>query len=136
ATTLSRKLHIDPIQGLKEARARADRLRPQRAVTYEVRLLGPVEARSADRELEMGSPQQRAVLAALAVGAGRSVALGTLVDRVWGEAPPCGPGRRCTPISLGSGVFWRRPGAGWFGGRRGTCWRSRPIWWICTGSVG
>jgi DNA-binding SARP family transcriptional activator len=38
--------------------------------------------------LELGPPQQRAVLAALAVDAGRPVPLETLVDRIWGEAPP------------------------------------------------
>jgi DNA-binding SARP family transcriptional activator/tetratricopeptide (TPR) repeat protein len=38
----------------------------------------------------MGAAQQRAVLAALAVDAGRPVMLQTLVDRVWDEAPPAG----------------------------------------------
>ena len=54
----------------------------------EFRLLGPVETWAADGCLEMGPPQQRAVLAALAVDAGRPVFRGTLIDRIWsGRAP-------------------------------------------------
>jgi tetratricopeptide (TPR) repeat protein/DNA-binding SARP family transcriptional activator len=54
----------------------------------EFRLLGPVEVWAAGRCLEMGPPQQRAVLAALAVDAGRPVFRDTLVDRIWsGRAP-------------------------------------------------
>jgi DNA-binding SARP family transcriptional activator len=54
----------------------------------EFRLLGPVEVWAAGGCLEMGPPQQRAVLAALAVDAGRPVFRGTLLDRIWsGRAP-------------------------------------------------
>jgi DNA-binding SARP family transcriptional activator/tetratricopeptide (TPR) repeat protein len=54
----------------------------------EFRLLGPVEVWAADRCLEMGPPQRRAVLAALAVDAGRPVFRDTLIDRIWsGRAP-------------------------------------------------
>jgi tetratricopeptide (TPR) repeat protein/DNA-binding SARP family transcriptional activator len=54
----------------------------------EFRLLGPVEVWVAGGCLEMGPPQQRAALAALAVDAGRPVFRGTLVDRIWsGRAP-------------------------------------------------
>jgi tetratricopeptide (TPR) repeat protein/DNA-binding SARP family transcriptional activator len=54
----------------------------------EFRLLGPVEVSAAGGCLEMGPPQQRAVLAALAVDAGRPVFRGTLIDRIWsGRAP-------------------------------------------------
>jgi DNA-binding SARP family transcriptional activator/tetratricopeptide (TPR) repeat protein len=54
----------------------------------EFRLLGPVEVWAAGRCLEMGPPQQRAVLAALAVDAGRPVFRDTLIDRIWsGRAP-------------------------------------------------
>jgi tetratricopeptide (TPR) repeat protein len=57
-------------------------------VVVEFRLLGPVEAWAAGGCLEMGPPQQRAVLAALAVDAGRPVFRGTLIDRIWsGRAP-------------------------------------------------
>jgi tetratricopeptide (TPR) repeat protein/DNA-binding SARP family transcriptional activator len=54
----------------------------------EFRLLGPVEVCAAGVCLEMGPPQQRAVLAALAVDAGRPVFRDTLIDRIWsGRAP-------------------------------------------------
>ncbi len=56
----------------------------------ELRLLGPVEIRVGGRWLDLGPPQQRAVLAALAVDSGRPVMLRTLIDRVWDDAPPIG----------------------------------------------
>ncbi|MBL7262073.1 AfsR/SARP family transcriptional regulator [Paractinoplanes lichenicola] len=52
-----------------------------------IRLLGPVEVRSRNA-VDSGAPRQRAVLAALAVDAGRLVPTGTLIDRTWGEEPP------------------------------------------------
>jgi DNA-binding SARP family transcriptional activator/tetratricopeptide (TPR) repeat protein len=54
----------------------------------EVRLLGPVEVLASGRMVEPGPVQQRTVLAALAVDAGRLVPLDVLIDRVWGDAPP------------------------------------------------
>ncbi|WP_413807624.1 AfsR/SARP family transcriptional regulator [Streptomyces sp. OE57] len=39
-------------------------------------------------ELELGSPQQRVVLAALLLRRGRPVTVAELVDAVWGEEPP------------------------------------------------
>jgi DNA-binding SARP family transcriptional activator/tetratricopeptide (TPR) repeat protein len=54
----------------------------------EVRLLGPVEVLANGRAVEPGPVQQRTVLAALAVDAGRLVPLEVLIDRVWGDAPP------------------------------------------------
>jgi DNA-binding SARP family transcriptional activator/tetratricopeptide (TPR) repeat protein len=60
-------------------------------MAVEIRLLGPVEVWADGRRLAgLGTTQQRAVLAALAVDAGRPVLLQTLVDRVWDEAPPAG----------------------------------------------
>jgi DNA-binding SARP family transcriptional activator/tetratricopeptide (TPR) repeat protein len=56
----------------------------------EFRLLGPVEVWAAGGCLEMGPPQQRAVLAALAVDAGRPVFRGTLINRIWSERVPEG----------------------------------------------
>jgi DNA-binding SARP family transcriptional activator/tetratricopeptide (TPR) repeat protein len=54
----------------------------------EFRLLGEVQLLAGDLVLDIGTPRQQAVLAALAVDAGRPVPLETLVDRVWHEGPP------------------------------------------------
>jgi DNA-binding SARP family transcriptional activator/tetratricopeptide (TPR) repeat protein len=56
----------------------------------ELRLLGPVEVRAAGRTVYVGPPRQRCVLAALAVDAGRPVQTDTVIERVWGQAPPDG----------------------------------------------
>src|SRR3954470_13549866 len=58
------------------------------SAVLEVRLLGPVELWTGDRQLPIGEPRQRAVLAALACEAGRVVTAETLIDRVWGETAP------------------------------------------------
>jgi DNA-binding SARP family transcriptional activator/tetratricopeptide (TPR) repeat protein len=51
-------------------------------------LFGEVQLRAGEQVLDVGTPRQQAVLAALAVDAGRPVAMETLVDRVWHDAPP------------------------------------------------
>jgi DNA-binding SARP family transcriptional activator/tetratricopeptide (TPR) repeat protein len=56
----------------------------------EFRLLGPVEVHVDGRSVELGRPQLRTVLAALAVEAGQPVSADTLVDRLWDGAPPKG----------------------------------------------
>src|SRR5256885_17011258 len=43
--------------------------------------------RVAGRSAGLGPPQQRLVLAALALDAGRPVGTATLIDRIWDEAP-------------------------------------------------
>ncbi|GII79521.1 hypothetical protein Sru01_45030 [Sphaerisporangium rufum] len=53
----------------------------------DVRLLGPVEVTCDGRRVPLGPPQRRAVLAALAVDAGRPVPLDTMIERVWDEPP-------------------------------------------------
>jgi DNA-binding SARP family transcriptional activator/tetratricopeptide (TPR) repeat protein len=58
-----------------------------------VRLLGPVDLLAAGDPLDVGPPQRRAVLAALAVDAGRPVTTETLIDRVWGPDAPDGARR-------------------------------------------
>ena len=58
------------------------------AVDVEFRVLGPVEVSASGRVLAPAEPRQRAVLAALAVDAGRTVPTETLIDRVWGDRPP------------------------------------------------
>ncbi|MFI1408525.1 AfsR/SARP family transcriptional regulator [Streptomyces sp. NPDC020707] len=58
-----------------------------------LRLLGPVELVAGERGVEIGPPQRRAVLAALAVDAGRPVTADVLIRRVWGTSPPDGARR-------------------------------------------
>jgi DNA-binding SARP family transcriptional activator/tetratricopeptide (TPR) repeat protein len=53
-----------------------------------LRLLGPVTVETGGHDVPLGPARQRTVLAALAVDAGRPVPLGTIIDRVWDEAPP------------------------------------------------
>ena len=58
----------------------------------EVRLLGPLEVRDGERTIEIRRRKQRALLAVLALDAGRVVSRDRLVDRLWGERPPAGAG--------------------------------------------
>ncbi|GAA1524732.1 BTAD domain-containing putative transcriptional regulator [Kribbella lupini] len=48
-------------------------------------VLGPVRAWQGETELRLGSPQQRAVLAALLVREGAQATIGELIDAVWGS---------------------------------------------------
>ena len=54
----------------------------------ELRLLGPVEARRGDGPVALGPRKQRAVLAMLALEAGRTVSVDRLAEGLWGETPP------------------------------------------------
>ncbi|MGC4111029.1 MAG: BTAD domain-containing putative transcriptional regulator [Nocardioides sp.] len=58
----------------------------------EVAVLGPVEARldAAAEPVDLGTPKQRALVAALALSSGRPVAVDTIVDLLWGDSPPGG----------------------------------------------
>ncbi|MGW1469866.1 BTAD domain-containing putative transcriptional regulator [Streptomyces olivaceus] len=51
-------------------------------------LLGPVRAWRGERELDLGPPQQQAVLAALLLRRGRPATAAELIDAVWGDRPP------------------------------------------------
>jgi DNA-binding SARP family transcriptional activator len=53
-----------------------------------VRLLGPVGLWSDLREIPLGTPKQRCLLAALALAPGRPVSIGALIERLWGQSPP------------------------------------------------
>jgi predicted ATPase/DNA-binding SARP family transcriptional activator len=55
-----------------------------------VHLLGPLRVTSEAGTLVLASRRQRALMAALALGAGRSVSVADLVDALWGEEPPAG----------------------------------------------
>lgn len=48
-------------------------------------VLGPLRAWRDGREVDLGRPQQRAVLAALLLSPGQLVPLGQLIDGLWGE---------------------------------------------------
>ena len=52
-------------------------------MVFGLRLLGPVQAVRAGREIPLGGPKQRAVLALLVLDAGRVVPAGRLVDDLW-----------------------------------------------------
>ncbi|MCQ4042331.1 BTAD domain-containing putative transcriptional regulator [Streptantibioticus rubrisoli] len=51
-------------------------------------LLGPVRAWDGENPLPAGSPQQRALLAALLLRGGRTATADELIDALWGEEPP------------------------------------------------
>lgn len=52
------------------------------------RLLGPLEVERDGSPVEIGGPKQRAVVALLALEAGRVVATDRLITELWGESPP------------------------------------------------
>ncbi|ANH92024.1 regulator [Streptomyces sp. SAT1] len=51
-------------------------------------VLGPVRAWRGEEPLPTGSPQQRALLAALLLREGRTATAAELIDALWGEEPP------------------------------------------------
>ncbi|NLU70095.1 BTAD domain-containing putative transcriptional regulator [Streptomyces sp. HNM0574] len=51
-------------------------------------VLGPVRAWRGEESLHTGSPQQRALLAALLLRGGRTATAEELIDAMWGEEPP------------------------------------------------
>jgi DNA-binding SARP family transcriptional activator len=57
---------------------------------FELRLLGPVQAVQAGRDVPLGGLRQRALLALLALEAGRVVPAGRLVEELWLGRPPLG----------------------------------------------
>ncbi|MEU8206895.1 BTAD domain-containing putative transcriptional regulator [Streptosporangium sp. NPDC049046] len=54
----------------------------------QVHLLGPVRATRGDHELDLGSPTQRALFAALATRPGTTLSRQELINAVWGPNPP------------------------------------------------
>lgn len=57
----------------------------------DVRLLGPLDVTLAGRTVHIGSPKQRAVMAILALEAGKLVTSDTLCELVWDEDQPASP---------------------------------------------
>src|SRR5271166_6366189 len=52
------------------------------------RLLGPLEIRAGEDWRGIGAPKWRSVLAALLIHPGQIVSADTLINEVWGDAPP------------------------------------------------
>ncbi|BBY87838.1 BTAD domain-containing putative transcriptional regulator [Mycolicibacterium tokaiense] len=52
------------------------------------RLLGPLQVVHGESQVDVGSPKQRAVLAALLIARGRVVSTDRLIDAVWGDDVP------------------------------------------------
>ncbi len=52
------------------------------------RLLGPLEIRAGGDWRGIGAPKWRSVLAALLIHPGQIVSADTLINEVWGDAPP------------------------------------------------
>ncbi|GAA2220980.1 AfsR/SARP family transcriptional regulator [Streptomyces indiaensis] len=61
---------------------------PAQAVALRFGVLGPVRAWRGDEPVSTGSPQQRALLAALLLREGRTATAAELIDALWGEEPP------------------------------------------------
>jgi DNA-binding SARP family transcriptional activator len=61
------------------------------ALVLTVGVLGPVEVLRDGVAVELGGPQPRAVIAHLALDAGRVVSVERLIDRLWGDEPPRTP---------------------------------------------
>ncbi|MGW8743640.1 BTAD domain-containing putative transcriptional regulator [Streptomyces sp. NPDC055794] len=61
---------------------------PVRTAGLRFSVLGPVCAWRGEEQLPTGSPQQRALLAALLLREGRTATASELIDAVWGEEPP------------------------------------------------
>ncbi|MFJ8229913.1 BTAD domain-containing putative transcriptional regulator [Streptomyces sp. NPDC094448] len=58
------------------------------AAVLRFEVLGPLRAWRGESELDLGSPQQRALLALLLVRAGRPVPFGEIADALWSGWPP------------------------------------------------
>lgn len=67
-----------------EAAGRDDRVRQELKFT----VLGPVRGWHGDIELNLGAPQQRAVLVLLLLAEGRQVTLDALINGLWEDDPP------------------------------------------------
>jgi predicted ATPase/DNA-binding SARP family transcriptional activator len=69
-------------------------------VAIEVRILGPLEIVGDDGPVTLGAPKHRRLLAALALGRGRTCSVDELVEAVWGPSPPASA-RKLVQIYVG-----------------------------------
>ncbi|MEU5645405.1 AfsR/SARP family transcriptional regulator [Streptomyces milbemycinicus] len=53
-----------------------------------IQVLGPLRAWHSEAEIDLGTPQQRALLGLLVLAGGRSLSHGELADALWGGRPP------------------------------------------------
>ncbi|MDV9199696.1 AfsR/SARP family transcriptional regulator, partial [Streptomyces sp. Wh19] len=67
---------------------RAPQQRSAGGVDLRFSVLGPVRAWRDGEALSSGSPQQRALLAALLLRGGRTATASELIDAIWGDEPP------------------------------------------------
>ncbi|MFD0633447.1 hypothetical protein ACFQ9X_19615 [Catenulispora yoronensis] len=61
--------------------------------TWRFSVLGPVRGWGPDGELDLGSPQQRELLALLVMRAGRAATAEELIDALWGQGQSHGQGQ-------------------------------------------
>jgi DNA-binding winged helix-turn-helix (wHTH) protein len=66
----------------------AARAAPIYTARVRIAVLGPVQAVRDGADLDLGPHKQRALLAGLVLHAGRAVPVETLIDLLWGDAPP------------------------------------------------
>ncbi|NEA58294.1 tetratricopeptide repeat protein [Streptomyces sp. SID13666] len=78
-------LHVSAFEAVPESGARSD---TELDVVMRFEVLGPLRAWDGDKELDLGFPQQRALLSMLLAQAGRPVGTSTVIDALWGEDPP------------------------------------------------
>ncbi|MFF5255214.1 BTAD domain-containing putative transcriptional regulator [Streptomyces leeuwenhoekii] len=77
---------MDGVPRVPEQRGPGSPKEPPAALRFGV--LGPVRAWRGGEPVATGSPQQRALLAALLLREGRTATAGELIDALWGEDPP------------------------------------------------
>ncbi|MCW8375485.1 AfsR/SARP family transcriptional regulator [Streptomyces justiciae] len=77
---------MDGVPRVPEQRRPGSSTEPVLPLRFSV--LGPVRAWRGEEPLAMGSPQQRALLAALLLREGRTATAAELIDALWGEEPP------------------------------------------------
>ncbi|MFE0803007.1 BTAD domain-containing putative transcriptional regulator [Streptomyces sp. NPDC058812] len=79
---------MDGVPRVPEQRRPGSPAEPEDSTALRFGVLGPVRAWRGEEALATGSPQQRALLAALLLREGRTATAAELIDALWGEEPP------------------------------------------------
>ncbi|WND36992.1 BTAD domain-containing putative transcriptional regulator [Streptomyces sp. BB1-1-1] len=79
---------MDGVPRVPEQRRPGSPAEPDESTALRFGVLGPVRAWRGEEPLATGSPQQRALLAALLLREGRTATAAELIDALWGEEPP------------------------------------------------